>query len=324
MSGRVWDVRFDLFQGIDAFVIQATENEYQSIMERVPIDSIQGSLLAWASRCSFSIGSYFDLCKPFFIDTPRIDPKLQFVLYQLATSCHLTSESALILISSKRLWDAEVLVRAVIEGTFKFIFLCVGDEEERKNKVKEYWDDLPEVTRIKRHQRLEEFLSKVDDQNADEWKPFRDLLIPSAELDLLKTKYPRKTRQQLEQKWSFNEIAGALSKVDIAGFENLKSMSFSYGMASHLVHQDADAIGIIWDRHRREDDRRASVEVAHGARELSDIVSMAMFRTLMLFKLDKLKTDPVHELLRSHQALMDELSEVQGVWHRIEYDSAKH
>lgn len=281
----------------------------------------QVKLIQWASRCSFAIGDYFDLCKPFLFENPRIDPKLQFVLSQLAISCHLTSESAFLLIGNVKLWDTDILIRAVVEGTFKFAFLCSGTESERPVRLRQYWDDLPETTRLKRHQRVEEFLTKVENPDADEWKPLKDSLLEPEELEALRAKYPRKVRQQLEQKWSFNEIAQALSKPDIGppGFEAVKSMAFSYGMASHLVHQDADAISIIWDRNQREPDRFESIQEAHAARGISDLIIMAMIRALMTFKVHNEDAKPVNDLFRSHQELLNDIRKSEEEWRAIEY-----
>ncbi len=287
--------------------------------------STQLQLIQWSSKCSFALGEYFDLCKPFLLGEPKIDPKLQFVLSQLGISCHLTSESVFLLISNVKLWDSDILIRAVIEGTFKYLFLCVGNENEREIKLREYWDDLPEINRIKRHLRIQEFLAKVDgsgeNSGADEWKPLRDMLLNLDELNDLQSRYPRKSRQQIEQKWAFNEIAQTIAKpeIDPGGYQAMKSMNFSYGMASHMVHQDADAISIIWDRNRREPERLASIELAHGARGLSDLISMAMARSIATFRLHGNDIKPVKELFASHESFLSEMNTAHKTWFDIEY-----
>ena len=54
-----------------------------------------------------------------------------------------------------KLWDSDILIRAVIEGTFKYLFLCVGKESEQQIKLQEYWEVIPEINRIKRHLKVQ-------------------------------------------------------------------------------------------------------------------------------------------------------------------------
>lgn len=281
----------------------------------------QAQLIEWSSKCSFVLGEYFDLCKPFFFGEPRIDPKLQFVLQQLGNSCHLTSESVFLLISNVKLWDSDILIRAVIEGTFKYLFLCVGSQEERETKLNEYWEDLPEINRIKRHLRVEEFLAKVEKSNLEEWKPLQDMLLDSDELSDLQNRYPRKMRQQIEQKWAFNEIAQTLSKIDVAfgDYRAMKSMNFSYGMASHLVHQDADAISIIWDRYQRENERFEAIQIAHGARGLRDLITMASLRAFAVFRLHEEDIKAVQDVSLSYNSFLEEMDSAYQNWFNVEY-----
>lgn len=281
----------------------------------------QLQLLKWSSKCSFALGEYFDLCKPFLFEDPKIDAKLQFVLSQLAISCHLTSESVFLLIGKVKLWDSDVLIRSVIEGTFKYLFLCVGNADEQQIKLREYWDDLPEINRIKRHLRVKDFLSVMGDPAGDEWKPLRDLLLDPDELNDLQSRYPRKLRQQIEQKWSFNEIAQNLSKLSTVAdeFSALKNMNYSYGMASHMVHQDAVAVSIMWDRNQRSPERYESVQLAHGARGLSDLIVMAMVRAFATYRVHKKDVKPVLDLYASHEKFLEEMHIAYKLWFEIEY-----
>lgn len=278
-----------------------------------------GRFYTWVSGCSKAVDEFLNLTAPFLLLEPEINPQLQWVLKQLAISCNQTSESALLLISYERLWDAEVLVRSVLEGTLKYAFLCIGSDAERDEKVKEYWEDLPEITRMKRHRRASEILDMVDNPSAVEWRSLKDLLVDSAELDSLRVKYPRSLRQKLEQKWSFNEIIRELQNSGVAGFEMLVGLTYTYGISSHIIHQDGDAIGIIWDRRRREIERRTAIELAHGAREISDLLSMAFFRALVTYKMHNTDTKPVIALYDSYQGLHKELNSAIKEWGRIEY-----
>jgi len=106
-------------------------------------DDKWASLQRWAKAGSQAIYDYLMLCVPIFEELQKGDQEQVFVYRQLAVSCHLTSESALLLIEHGCLWDAEILIRSVTEGTAKFAFMAIGTCEERAKKVKEYWIDLP-------------------------------------------------------------------------------------------------------------------------------------------------------------------------------------
>ena len=63
-----------------------------------------------------------------------------------------------------------------------------------------------------------------------------------------------------------------------------RQMLYSYGMSSHVLHQDCDGVGMVWDRICRSDERREAIELAHGAREVSDLSMMGALRYFMLLQ----------------------------------------
>lgn len=272
----------------------------------------------WVFEGSRLVAEYINLCLRF------IDEKRTFehwIADQLAVSCQLTSESTFILIDNLHLWDAEILIRSVTEGSFKLLYLSIGDNDSRKTKFSEYWEDLWNINLLKRHRRFSDFLSKVDNPNADEWLPLKGNILNQRELDELEGKYPRSDRQRIEQKWSFNEILKSLSRPDIdySGYSAVTGMSYGYGIASNLIHQDSDAIRLIWDRCNREPERRTSLELAHAAREVSDLVTFAMMRTYSIFRLHDADREPFNQLNAIYEkGLALELKQAQVEWWNIE------
>jgi hypothetical protein len=254
------------------------------------------------------------------LDTPQIDPEMQWVLRQLAIGCNLASISALTLIANVQLWSSEILLRAVFEGTFKYAFLCLGDEAERKTKTDEFLNQLPEMAKIKEQQRLRDLFASVDDSTADDWNILRKVLIDDEELNSLRAKYLREMRKRLEHKWSFIEIAKKLSNPDVGipEFDPInKLLVYSYGIASHLIHQDGDAIKLIWDRNKKTQEFREATELAHTARQLNDLLIMANFRTIMTFKLHQRDSKPVIDLFESHRPFLSLMTQVRQKWDKI-------
>lgn len=274
----------------------------------------------WASRCNQAIDENLDLMSPFLLDKPQIDPKLQWILRQLAIGCNTSSISVLLLVSNAQLWDAEILLRSVIEGTIKYLFLCVGSEDELRQKADEYLDILPEIDLLIQHNRVESFLAEVANPDGDEWNILRETLLNPNEAKSLKAKYPRATSRHIQQKWAFNEIAMELSRSTLiaSDFESLRRLlSYSYGISSHLIHKDGTALKFMWERNQQAQNKPHSYEktqIAFASRQLNDLLIMANFRSLMTFKLHQSPIQPVLDLFESHKQLLDEMSEARNDW----------
>jgi hypothetical protein len=86
---------------------------------------------SWSGLASHFIGECFDLAKP-FIDSgyQKLDPLVRFVAAQLFIDCHLSSESVLLLIREQKEWDADLIVRSVMEGSLKFSYMMDGSVDE--------------------------------------------------------------------------------------------------------------------------------------------------------------------------------------------------
>src|SRR5258708_1249053 len=84
-------------------------------------------LALWCSECQEILrDSVTEIAGSFrAADAGASEP--DFVCQLLSNSCYLTSESALLLVGFRRLWDVEILIRSVVEGTYKFIYLCLGN-----------------------------------------------------------------------------------------------------------------------------------------------------------------------------------------------------
>ncbi|MBE9018729.1 hypothetical protein IQ272_21760 [Chroococcidiopsidales cyanobacterium LEGE 13417] len=226
-------------------------------------------LTQWASEGNEVVDSYLDLTSQFLLEKPSIDPRTQWILRYLTVSCNQTTNSTFLLIANAQLWDAEILLRSVIEGTIKYIYLCLGDENDYISKSEEYLLHLPNIGEIKHQQRIRSFLQNVDNPTSDEYAILRETLIEEAELAELYNNYPRENRKQLEQRWAFNEIANILTRDDI-GLKNFDALryllSYTYGIGSHLAHQDATGLKLIHNRLQKTFEDARSDELAHASR----------------------------------------------------------
>lgn len=282
----------------------------------------QQDLIRWSSEMSHWIAKVLDACRPDLGPVGKLDDTTKLTLWQLTASCHSTSESALLLVSRLRLWDADILVRSVVEGTLKFVFLTCGNEAERKQKLFEFVETFSAIGQLKKHQRLEELLKVIPDPSSYQWRPYRDLLLKPEAIDEIRKKFPRKERQFVEQKWSFAEISASLKAQDSSSLKLFGHLLFNYGMSSHVAHQDIDGIGMVWDRNNRDDRRVIAVELAHGARLVSDISAMSTLRASMLFSLVGRDLGPLKQLNEELNSFQNESSEAAKLFHDIEYGNS--
>lgn len=276
--------------------------------------------LSWAGLASHLIGDCFDHAKPFIAnDYPDLDPQVRFVAAQLFIDCHLSSESILLLIREQKEWDADIITRALTEGSLKFTYMLDGSAEEVKAKVSEYWELLPEFYAIRHSERAKQFLDEVPNPDSPEWHPFRDLIIDDAKIQNTRNLYSRQERQAIEERWSFAGICKAFALSDSSGKKLFAHLAHGYGMSSHLLHKDADGIGMVWERYTRPPERQAAVKMGHAARIVSDVCSFAQLRLYSLLRTCQQPTEIIHEIEERYSLLFAEIKKANHVFNNTEY-----
>jgi hypothetical protein len=199
----------------------------------------------------------------------------QKTLGMLLSATARSSESVLLLAAYGQLWDAEMVLRSVLEGTMKFVFL-LESREEFQARHQEYSEHLFELALLRDHQKAAEFLDGAADSDAIEWRPIRDRLIPDAELQSLRLQYNRTRRRELEQKWGFTALLNGISRNSRGSSKELSSLAWGYALMSHLQHADYVGVALPFDRALRSTERREALQLAHLARLVVDtLTSMA-------------------------------------------------
>ncbi|MBR8387650.1 hypothetical protein KDX26_35195 [Burkholderia cenocepacia] len=234
----------------------------------------------WAAEASHLIADCFDHAKPYLDQAYEgLAPLVRFVAAQLFIDCHLSSESSLLLIHSGREWDADIISRSVMEGSVKLAYMLYGSTSEIEAKVDEYWQVLPLFFAIRHGENARQFLDAVPDADALEWQPFKELLVEPEEVSSIRASYSKRARQEIEERWSFAGICRFFARTGEPGFQHIgQYLAHGYSMSSHLVHKDADSIGMIWERSTRDEVRRTAVSLGHSARVVSDACAFAQLR----------------------------------------------
>ena len=281
---------------------------------------MEEQLHKWTSLASHYIGEHFDHCKPYLdMDYDGLHPMLRFVSTQLYLSCHFSSQSSLILLREGQEWDANIINRSIIEGVVKYVYMLQGSDEEKLNKVKEYWEILPDYAAVKRSDRAHRFLSSADGYGAPEWRPIEDLALDDSKIDTLRRGSNKKSRKQLEHSWSFTEILNSFAKGTDKRMLPLTHLAYNYGMSSHLVHKDGDGVGMVWERCTRDIERQNSVKLGHIARSISDICTFADMRSLFLMETCNQDKSFIEDLKESYAELFDSIERSVEYFNKTEY-----
>jgi hypothetical protein len=195
----------------------------------------------------------------------------------LLTATARSSESAFLLCAYGQLWDAEVLVRSVLEGSLKLAYL-LQSRETFATRHAEYADKLFEIALLKNHRKAESLLGAVSDPDAQRWRPIRDLLLSADEFAELSGRDNKVVRRNLERRWGFTGLIGELSRSADTYFKGLGALAHSYSMASHIQHADIVGASIALERDRRSANRRDAIHLAHEGRLLSDLLDFLFLR----------------------------------------------
>lgn len=142
---------------------------------------------------------------PFYKPDVKISELNQFVTIQLFTNLYSTSECILILIKKYGIWEADILLRTLVEGSIKYIFLMSGELEGNSDIIKEYYFSIPEMQKISEHKKAKKAL-ELFRLYSDQKHPFEVSFLSEKELKALEAKYPNKARREIEQRWGFGNL----------------------------------------------------------------------------------------------------------------------
>ena len=97
------------------------------------------ALAAWTSHARHLVGECFDASRPMLEDGYAGLPSLaRLVCAQLFIGCNLSSESVLPLVRSEKEWNAYLIARSALEGSFKFTYMLQGSHAEIEEKANEF------------------------------------------------------------------------------------------------------------------------------------------------------------------------------------------
>jgi len=211
------------------------------------------------------------------------------------TFIHERIDSLSVLIFHNCLWDADIILRSVAEASIKLIFVSELAENEKLEKVSEFWNDLGEINNLKQSKQARIVIENLKNTkfNPD---TFNQIALSEEQEELLASKWTKSKRQKIEQPWSFNEMIKSLSKND--QLDMILCLQRVFTQSSHLIHADETALGVINDRKNRNDSLK--LEILHAKRLYSDCLSLYALSTISILKsINKDNKDTIRNLTES-------------------------
>lgn len=202
----------------------------------------------------------------------------QDVVVPLFTSLHSTSESILILLLNQAIFDADVLLRTVMEGTIKYCYLMTGTESDKEEKYTEYKEMLTDIDKLSDHNKAVEAVEILKEFSMNSTKPFEISILSDEEFAELSEKYPRKERDALKRKWSYQSLLRSLAREYPEYKAQIGTIS-TYSLTSHFCHYDWTGLSDRNNQVMNATNPDAVVfDIMHCNRILSNVLSMELFR----------------------------------------------
>lgn len=207
----------------------------------------------------------FGIIKEHLEEAQTIFPIISFILERIETVIDLTNRY--------KVWDAEIVLRSAMETFIKFMYITTTSEEERAQRIDEFWNSLAEINSIKMSEQAKKNLQVFGNSEVHRIA-FLPLLLPVNLEKELREKWTRKKRHEVEKKWSFTEIINEISlKGQGTPLENIIALTHGYRMSSHVMHGDETGIQIINERNSRSEEEKDKAYRGHFLRLFNDCLT---------------------------------------------------
>ena len=172
----------------------------------------------------------FSIIRDHLDEFKQVYPLVEFILCRIETIFELVQHN--------RLWDAEIILRSVIESFVKLSYISFATEDEKNIRLNEFWNDLEEINLLKFSDQAKLNLKYAQD-NEIQRIAFSPLIMPEDIENKLREIWPRKKRQVIESKWSFTNIIKEISgQFKGTPLEVCILATHNYRICSHLAHGD--------------------------------------------------------------------------------------
>lgn len=246
---------------------------------------------------------------PFYKKEANINEFNQKVLTELFTQLYSTGESILMLTSLGAIWEADILLRTLFEGTLKYIYMMQDCLDKKSELIEEYYNIMPEMQKISDHEKAVEAINTLKLVGVDK-HPFQVGILSEEELGNLKERYPKNRIKELSQKWSYKNILRNLIIKDNK-YKLLSASLYTYSLSSHLIHYDGKCLkqrseALLTNAIGNDE----SLDFGHLLRIISNVVSLGTTRVSEYMKIYSLDVKEHEKNLNDNFAFLNEIEEI--------------
>ena len=235
----------------------------------------------------------------------------QDVTVPLFVTLHSTSESILILLLHRGIFDADVLLRTVMEGTIKYCYLMTGTCETRKERYREYSFDLAQIEKLEDHKKAVESVEILKEFSNHNTKPFEASILSKEEYDLLSATYSKQKKNDLKRKWGYSALLRELAKDNTEYEAQLGSLS-TYALSSHLCHFDYTGVLSRNAPSLFSKEKSELLDFGHALRIISNVLSCYLFRVAEYIRGNSFSSAAVSAIALEAHDYIKEIDEKQN------------
>ena len=224
-------------------------------------------------------------------------PAGQEVTVPLFTALHSYSESVLILLQHRGIFEADIILRAIMEGSVKYCFLMRGADEERAKKLIEYQRALLSFEKVSDHKKAKEAIEILNHFTSNSTKPFEAMLLDETLVSQIEDSYSRREKAELESKWKYQALLRSLAQ-DSKEYEAQLGSLATYAQTSHFIHLDWSGVQQIQSSIVCGEESY-KYGYGHALRIISNVLSIYAFRVLEYMQCNKSFPPPIVSLCNS-------------------------
>ena len=226
-----------------------------------------------------------------FVD---VVPIINFILGRVNTVVTLTKMGSL--------WDAEIILRTVLESFAKFLKIASQENDVKYDAVlDEFWIILDEIERIAHSDKAKEVINSGKNTTPG---ILAQSVLSKEEEDFLKSKPSwsnRKDRIRIKNDWSFSAIMiDMLKREHTTPLISFEMMQYYYKMSSHVAHGDMMGINFVRGYDKKEGDYKSASEVTLYIKQLKVATQIPFWISVELAKMLN-DRDKVNEILAKYR-----------------------
>lgn len=274
----------------------------------------------WAERSALLMGEFLPLLGP-FIDHDGLDPEAADTLGMLLDAASRSTESAFLLMSFGKLWDAELVVRSVFEASIKFVYL-IHTKNDLRRRHEEFAEHQFQMAAMKDDQKARDALASIPDVQGPEWEHLHALVLPDIQRDKLRETYDKAARRSMETRWGYTGLLNVLIKSGDPAYSTLGGLFYGYTTSSHLHHADYVGISIVLGQSRLEPRMRDATHLSHLARLIRDCFTCYELRLGAVCRFTGIDTEAPLQVRQRINDLWTEMTSSNMAWLEVAYGQA--